>query len=362
MRHCPQMPAPCQPGDRVAIVSPSWAAPAFFPELHEQALARLRDDLDLVPVEYPTTRVPSTPQERARDLMAAFTDPSISAVMATIGGDDQITVIPHLDGAVVRANPKPFFGYSDNTNLLNWLWHNGIASWHGGSTQVHLSGPAPDPTHLASLRAALFGGSPVVTPLAESRDFGLSWDDPRSLTQLPDNEPTPHGWTWLNADAPVTGVTWGGNLEVLQWILAVGHHVRPVAAYEGCVLLLETSEEHPDAAQVWRMMTVLGERGLLAAAAAVVVARPVAYELGHDPGVHARAAYRDDQRDAIVAAIDRYAPGIPLVIGVEFGHTSPQYVLPYGGELTLDPVQGALIVESGPLGPLGRPQERMPCA
>jgi hypothetical protein len=42
--------------------------------------------------------------------MAAFTDPGIRAVLATIGGDDQITVLPHLDPGVVVARPKPFAG------------------------------------------------------------------------------------------------------------------------------------------------------------------------------------------------------------------------------------------------------------
>jgi muramoyltetrapeptide carboxypeptidase LdcA involved in peptidoglycan recycling len=48
-------------------------------------------------------------------------------VLATTGGDDQITVIRHLDARLVVDDPKPFLGYSDNTNLLNWLWANGVA-------------------------------------------------------------------------------------------------------------------------------------------------------------------------------------------------------------------------------------------
>lgn len=72
---------------------------------------------------------------------------------ATIGGDDQITVIPHLDPRLVQADPKPVLGYSDNTNLPNWLWINGVAGFYGGSTQVHLGpGPGVDPVHAASLR------------------------------------------------------------------------------------------------------------------------------------------------------------------------------------------------------------------
>jgi muramoyltetrapeptide carboxypeptidase LdcA involved in peptidoglycan recycling len=147
------VPRKAEPGDAVAIVSPSFAAPEFFPAVHEQALQRLTAITGLVPVEYPTTRKTSSPQDRARDLNEAFADPSIRAVLAVVGGEDQITVIPHLDPAAVRADPKPFLGYSDNTNILNWLWCHGVAGFYGGSTQVHLGpGPAVDACHAASLR------------------------------------------------------------------------------------------------------------------------------------------------------------------------------------------------------------------
>jgi muramoyltetrapeptide carboxypeptidase LdcA involved in peptidoglycan recycling len=80
-------------------------------------------------------------------------------VLATVGGEDQITVIPHLDAASITSDPKPFLGYSDNTNLLNWLWTNGVAGFYGGSTQVQLGpGPHVDPIHEQSLRAALLTG------------------------------------------------------------------------------------------------------------------------------------------------------------------------------------------------------------
>jgi len=115
-------PAKARPGDRVAVLSPSFAAPGVAPAVHEQALRRLEELTGLVPVEYPTTRqVGADARARADDLNAALGDPGIRAVLATIGGEDQITVIPHLDADLVRADPKPFLGYSDNTNLLSWL-------------------------------------------------------------------------------------------------------------------------------------------------------------------------------------------------------------------------------------------------
>ena len=79
-------------------------------------------------------------------------------MLASIGGDDQITVLPHLDADLIRANPKPFFGYSDNTNLLHFLWTHGVVAYHGGSVMVHLGRSGRmHPAHVDSLRAALFG-------------------------------------------------------------------------------------------------------------------------------------------------------------------------------------------------------------
>ena len=45
-----------RPGDMIAVLSPSFAAPAVAPAVHEQAMERLGAITGLVPVEYPTTR------------------------------------------------------------------------------------------------------------------------------------------------------------------------------------------------------------------------------------------------------------------------------------------------------------------
>jgi muramoyltetrapeptide carboxypeptidase LdcA involved in peptidoglycan recycling len=106
-------PAKARPGDKVAVMSPSFAAPGEAPAVHEQAMRRLTELTGLVPVEYPTTRkLGASARERAADLNAAFGDPEIRAVLATIGGEDQITVVPHLDADTAQADPKPFLGYS----------------------------------------------------------------------------------------------------------------------------------------------------------------------------------------------------------------------------------------------------------
>lgn len=325
-------------GDRVAVVSPSFAAPGAFPQVHELAMQRLRDDIGLVPVEYPTTRqVGARAADRARDLMAAFADPAIRAVLASIGGDDQITVLPGLDPDVFAANPKPYFGYSDNTNLLNWLWNLGIASYHGGSTMVHLGrGGAPHPVSIRSLRAALFTSGDVdVQPVETFSEDELDWADAAALEQSPLALPSPR-WLWHQPGTVVTGPSWGGNLEVLHWNLAAGRWIRPIEDYAGCVLLLETSEEMPSSVEVFRMLRNAGERGLLAQFPAVIVALPKATSLEHKRPVEERGRFRDDQRDAVLSAFALYNPAAMIVFGVDFGHTDPQWVLPYGGNITVD--------------------------
>lgn len=327
-----------RPGDRVAVLSPSFAAPAVAPAIHEQALRRLTEVTGLIPVEYPTTRQLNAPAEaRAADLNAAFADPDIRAVLATIGGEDQITVIPHLDPALVRRDPKPFLGYSDNTNLLNWLWTHGVPGFYGGSTQVHLGpGPAVDAVHQQSLRAALLTGERLeLTEPGESEDIGHPWTDPRALTEYGDREPT-EPWTWAGPARSVTGRTWGGCIEVVQWILTAGRFPADPSVLDGGVLLLETSEELIPAGEFAWILRSLGERGLLAAVDAVVVARPPTSDFTVQPSAADRRAKREEQRDAAIAVTARYNPDAVVVVGPPFGHTRPQWIVPYGGTMTVD--------------------------
>jgi muramoyltetrapeptide carboxypeptidase LdcA involved in peptidoglycan recycling len=325
-------------GDKVAVVSPSFAAPGMFPAVHEIAMRRLRDEFGVEPVEYPTTRrLDAAPEDRAADLMAAFADPTVRAVLASIGGDDQLTVLPFLDPEVVAANPKPFCGYSDNTNLLNWLWNQGIASYHGGSTMVHLGrGGGTHPVSAGSLRAALFtGGELELHQVDVFSEDEVDWNDPALL-----GEPAPTiaapGWRWHQPDRVVTAPTWGGNLELLHSNLAANRWMRPVDDYAGCVLLLETSEEMPSATGVFRMLRDAGERGLLAQFPAVVVGTAKASSLERRTSGEERQRYRSEQREAILRAFGRYNPDAMIVFNVDVGHTDPQWVLPYGGTVTVD--------------------------
>ena len=54
------------------------------------------------------------------------------------------------------------------------------------------------------------------------------------------------------------------------------------------------------------------------------------------PSLDDRAAHRAAQRDVAVETIARYNPQAVVCVGIPFGHTRPQWILPYGGEVTVD--------------------------
>jgi muramoyltetrapeptide carboxypeptidase len=99
-----------------------------------------------------------TAAERVLDLHAAFADPEIDAVICTRGGWGSAELLPLLDRDLIRANPKPFLGYSDHTSLHLWLRNEaGMVSFQAPMVAADFS--KSDGVDLASWRSALEGSS-----------------------------------------------------------------------------------------------------------------------------------------------------------------------------------------------------------
>ena len=335
----PSYPPKPVPGERIAVVSPASGLAGVLPLPYELGVRRLRDDFGLEPVEYPATRKPeASPRERADDLHAAFADPSVKAVMATIGGSDQITVLPLLDRELLREHPKPFIGYSDNTNLLLLLRNLGIVGFHGACVMPELGRPGAMSRLTAdSLRAALFAPGPYELHAPERyRDVDRPWDDPATFEGEPPTEPAT-GWRWYGPERAVEGRSWGGNLETLSGLLMADREIEPdPAAYEGQVLFLETSEEMPSAHDVFRVLRALGERGMLARFSALLTGRPKAWSFSRPNSPQEKRRYAEEQRAVVLRALETYAPETVAVLDVDLGHTDPQQVIPYGGTVRVD--------------------------
>jgi muramoyltetrapeptide carboxypeptidase LdcA involved in peptidoglycan recycling len=102
------------------------------------------------------------------------------------------------------------------------------------------------------------------------------------------------------------------------------------------VLILETSEEILPARHIGWIVRSLGERGILAVVDAVLVARPPVSDFTRRPAAEERARLRAAQREVIVGLVSRYNPDAVVCVGIPFGHTRPQWIVPHGGTITVD--------------------------
>src|SRR5690349_16070325 len=95
-------------GDKVAIVSPSFGAPGTWPDVYDLAKSRLKEIFSLEPIELQfTKKVGAFPEERSKDLIDAFKNKEVKAVISSLGGNDQVTYIKNLPKEPFLSNPKP---------------------------------------------------------------------------------------------------------------------------------------------------------------------------------------------------------------------------------------------------------------
>ncbi len=145
-------------GSTLAVVSPASTPKA---ELVRRGVAHLESigykvvvgahALDSGPLYYAGAL-----EDRLRDFHAAFADPAIDGVICTRGGWGSAELLPYLDAALIRANAKPFIGYSDHTSLHVWL-HNeaNLVTFYGPMVAADFS--REEGVNLASWRHSFEG-------------------------------------------------------------------------------------------------------------------------------------------------------------------------------------------------------------
>jgi muramoyltetrapeptide carboxypeptidase LdcA involved in peptidoglycan recycling len=327
-------------GDKVAIVSPSFAASAVWPHVHELGLKRIREVFELEPVMYPVTaKLDATLAEKANDLVAAFSDPEIKGVISTLGGDIQVTYIKNLPTEPFASNTKPFFGYSDNSHFANFLFLNGIPSFYGAALFTQFAHQKEmNPYTVKYIKHALFDeGEIELLPSESFNDIGLDWGDSKQLDKEREYEPN-DGWSW-DGIKDAEGLLWGGCVESVDEMLRHAVQIPSLEQFEDIVLMMETSEEIPSFDYVMRFFRALGERGILERVKGVCVGRAKAREFDKPRNPEERVAYRKEQQETIIKTVRAYNRDIPIVQNMDFGHTEPQIPMPYGNKIRIDTVE-----------------------
>jgi muramoyltetrapeptide carboxypeptidase LdcA involved in peptidoglycan recycling len=320
-------------GDKVAILSPSWGGPNACPRVYENGLKVLHE-WGLKILEYPTTRatadfLSANPQARADSLNEAFADPSVTAIIASIGGDDSVRVLPFLDRQAIARNPKIVMGYSDTTTLLVYGNLQGFVTFHGPSIMAGFSQMESLPKQFQShVREMLFDPKSRYQYQAYDAysDGYPEWGIEENLGKV--HEPKPaEGWRFLQGSGRVTGELFGGCIEVLEFLNGT-QFWPPTDFWAGKILFFETSEEKPSPARVKRILRNYGVQGLFDKVAAVLVGRA--------------RNYTTEEKEALDKAVrcvvsDEFGRRqLPIVTNMDFGHTDPQWILPLGVRAELD--------------------------
>jgi muramoyltetrapeptide carboxypeptidase LdcA involved in peptidoglycan recycling len=331
------------PGDRVAIVSTSWGGPAVFPHRYEAGKRYLAEAFGLVPVEMPhalreAAWLDRDPQGRAEDIHTAFADSSIRGIVASIGGDDAIRLIPHIDLDVIARNPKVFLGYSDPTVLHFACLKAGLCSFYGPTI---MSGFAENGGMHAyaerALRKAVFETAPIgeIEPNGEGWTVEhLPWQDPENQNRRRQLTPST-GPRTLQGTGIVKGHLIGGCAEVLE-MLKGSEWWPPLDYWNAAILFYETSEEAPSSALVLRWLRNFAAQGILPRLSGIVLGRP---------GGRTDEAYRQEQERAVLRALSEAGlPHLPVLAELDFGHTDPIATLPYGVMAEIDCTRSRLSI------------------
>ncbi len=342
-----QKPNMLVPGDNIAAVSPSWGGAGKFPHRYQAGKRQLEAAYGVRVIEMPNTLksdewLHANPQARAADLMQAFSDPDIKAIIATIGGSDSIRLLPYLDLEVIAGTPKIFMGYSDTTCLHFACVKAGLSSFSGPAIMTGFAENGGIFPYLANaLRAALFSKAPIGAILNAPEWTGEEMDWTRPENQERPRRMTPaQGRQCLQGHGLAAGALIGGCIDVFPMLL--GTAIWPsLASFNDAILFLETSEQAPSPNLVRYIMRNLGVQGVLDRLAGILIGRPG----GNIPdlGVYDRVIQN-------VVADEFARPDLPIISQMEFGHTDPICVLPYGAlcELNCETCEVA-ILESGVL-------------
>lgn len=337
-------PKKLQPGDKVATVSPSWGG-AGEPELrwrYEQGVKRLEEIFGLEVAEMPNTLkgedyLYKHPESRAQDLMDAFQDESIKGIFATIGGDESIRLLPHIDFDVIRQNPKVFLGYSDITISHLFCHKAGLSSFYGPAIMPDFAENVEMiPYTVDMVKRTLFSNESIgeIQPAAAWTSEFLEWAEGNKDQQRKMQKNT--GYEILQGKEIVQGRLIGGCMEVLEF--AKGTVLWPEEKYwENSILFFETSEEKPAPDMLKRWLRNYAALGILQKANGMVFGKPQ------------DETYYEEYKEEILTVMKEYGlEDLPILYNLNFGHTEPKFILPYGVLAEMDCENGRFaIMENG---------------
>lgn len=336
------IPSRLQKGDKVAIIclSKGLLGESFITHELKIGLQRLKE-YNLEPVIMKNALkgldfLDKHPELRAQDLKDAFLDNSIKAIICAIGGNDTFRLYPYLmeDTEFIDAvqnHPKIFTGFSDTT--INHLMFSklGMVSFYGPNFLVDLAELANNmlPYTKEYFEKFFSKGEPYEIKSSpiwyEDRE---NYDKNQIGTNRIERKET-HGYEILNGTGVVYGELYGGCIESIydgftgydtskdEPIIFKKYDIFPsLNEWSQKILFIETSEISSTPEHLKKMLLELKNRKILQTIKGLLVGKPMNEKYYNE--------YKSIFRE-IFSNTDT-----PVLYNVNFGHSSPRCILPYG--------------------------------
>lgn len=333
-------------GDKVASISLSWGAAGDLPYRYLKGKERLNQIFNLEVTEtkhalQSAQWIYNNPEARAQDLMEAFSDPSIKAVISNIGGDDSVRILKYIDLDIIKNNPKIFLGFSDSTITHFICLKAGLSSFYGTSLLVGFAeNGAMHDYQINDIKRTLFSPSVIgqIQPNPEgwTTEF-LDWFD-ISLQDIKRKLTPSTGWRFIRGNSIVQGPLIGGCMEVLEMLKGTDYW-PDAETWKDTILFFETSEDKPLPGNIRYWLRNYAAMGILKNAKGIIFGRP--YD----------NLYAEEYELEILKVLDEEGLyDMPVITQMDFGHTCPTFTIPYGKLAEINCIDKTFsILESGVL-------------
>lgn len=313
-------------GDKIATISMSWGAAGDLPHRYLKGKERLHQIFNLEVTEtkhalQSAEWIYNNPEARANDLMEAFSDSSVKAVISNIGGDDSVRMLKYIDWEVIKNNPKIFLGFSDSTVTHFICLKAGLSSFYGTSLLVGFAenGGMHD-YQINDIKKTLFSSDIIgqIHPNEEgwTTEF-LDWFDV-SLQDIKRKLTPSTGWRFIRGNSIAQGPLIGGCMEVLEMLKGTDYW-PDLETWKDCILFFETSEDMPKPEYVRWWLRNYATMGILKYAKGIIFGRPY------------NNLYAEEYEAELLKVLDEEGLyDLPVITQMDFGHTCPTFTLPYG--------------------------------
>lgn len=252
----------------------------------------------------------SSVDSRVSDLHEAFAEASVKAIITVLGGYNSNQMLDAVDYDLIKNNPKIFCGFSDITALGNAIYHKtGLVTYSG----LHFSSFAMIKgfdCSLESFKRIFFSNDKLdILPSKEWSDDAWYMDQNNRKFHKAD------GYTVIHPGS-AQGKIIGGNLGTLQLLRGTPY----MPSLDGAILFLEeVSASSADVYEFDRNLQSLTQAPDFKGVKALVLGRfENSFGMTEEKLqlILSKPALRD----------------LPIIANVDFGHTTPMFTFPIGGE------------------------------